>query len=256
MGLTKRKNMVEGSGKLLNEDDSTYDFTAGFRALALAVAALPALAVTAVARLTSILANGVAILSNGVLILAQVSRGTIDAATGTFATITFPHHEIHDGLMFKADLNTTDLDDEGNNDALHISFITPDTAERGHLVYNLYASGEASFEIVEAPTGGVAGGSGAVILNKDRNSAHPSAMKNTNAGTVAQFTEDATAPTGGTIMHHEELGSGKNKQAGDAREDLEFILKQNTKYSFRMISTVDNVTAQMTLNWYEHTNEV
>lgn len=239
MGLTKRDNMAVGSGKLLNEDDTTYDFTAGFRALASAVAALPALTVSIITSLADI--------------LVQVSRGEIDSMTRVSVAITHPHHEIHEGKMFKADLDTTDLDSEGSNDALHISFVTPDSDTMGHIIYLVYVSGEATFEIVEAPTGGVAGGNGMAMTNRNRNSSNASVMKNTNDGTVDQYTEDATAPTGGTVIHHEELGTGKNKQAGESRDLNEFVLKRNTKYSFRTTSTVDNVTAQMTLNWYEHT---
>lgn len=244
---TERDKMHPGAGTLLNEDNTTYDFTAGFRALALAVATLPALVVSVVTRLTSILANGV-------LILVEVSRGVIDGPTGTRVSITYPHHEIHEGNMFKIDQNTIDLDDAGNNDALHVSFTTPDTTKEPHLIYLLYASGAATFEIVEAPTGGVAGGTGVAILNRNRNSDEESTLKNTNDGTLAQYTEDATAPVGGTVLHHEELGSGKNRQAGESRDLNEFVLKRNTTYSFRLTSLVGDVTAQMTLNWYENTD--
>ncbi len=254
MARQNRNQMLSGSGKLLNSDNSVYDFTSGFRSLASAVASLPALLVSLLANGVALLVNGVSILTELGNILTQVSLGKIDPATGVEICTSFPHHKIHEGDMFHADINSTDLDDEGVNDALHISFVTPNTAKWGHLLYKLYVSGQATFEIVEAPTGGVVGASALPIYNHNRNSSTASVMKNTNDGTVNQATQDATAPTGGTVIHHEELGTGKNKQSGVGREDNEIILKQNTKYSFRLSSVTADITAQLTLDWYELEN--
>lgn len=179
---------------------------------------------------------------------------TIDEVTGAITTIEYEHHEIHEGCAFKSDINTEDLKNEGANNALHISFTTSNMARWTHLVVYGWASGAADLSIVEAPTGGVAGGSNLAVFNRDRNSSTASTMISTDDTAANQLTQDATAPTGGTEIHHWKLGAGKNKIGGDNRGNEEFILRQNTKYSLRMTSAVAVTRAQLTLEWYEHTN--
>lgn len=179
---------------------------------------------------------------------------TIDANTGALVAIEYEHYQIHSGNAFKSDINTDDLDDEGNNNALHISFATPDTTRWTHLVVYGWASGAADLSIVEAPAGGVVGGGNLGIYNRNRNSSTSSTLISTDDTTANQLTQDATAPAGGTEIHHWKLGSGKNKIGGENRGNEEFILKQNTTYSIRMTSGVAAIRAQLTLEWYEHTN--
>lgn len=178
----------------------------------------------------------------------------LDSNTNSIETITYPHHEIHAGNSFKADINTNDLDDEGDEDALHISFTTPNTTKWMHLIVEATATGAADLSITEAPTGGVAGGDDLTIFNKNRNSSTISGAISTGSSTANKMTQDASAPTGGTVVHHWKFGTGKNKIGGSVRSIEEFILKQNTKYSFRLSSATDAIIAQLTLHWYEHTN--
>lgn len=179
---------------------------------------------------------------------------TIDDATRAIVTIEYEHYQIHAGSSFKSDINTDDLKNEGNNDALHISFTTPDTVRWAHIVIYGWASGAADLSIVEAPTGGVVGGNNLAIFNRNRNSSTISALISTDDTTANQVTQDATAPTGGTEIHHWKLGAGKNKIGGDNRGNEEFILNQNTTYSLRLASTVAAIRAQLTIEWYERTN--
>lgn len=178
----------------------------------------------------------------------------IDGNTDAVKTITYPHHEIHAGNSFKVDINTNDLDDEGDEDALHISFTTPNTTKWMHLVVEATATGAADLSITEAPTGGVGGGDDLTIFNRDRNSSTVSGAISTGSSTANKMTQDASAPTGGTEIHHWKFGTGKNKIGGSVRSIEEFILKQNTKYSFRLSSSTDAIIAQLTLHWYEHIN--
>jgi len=177
-----------------------------------------------------------------------------DDATDALATIEYEHHEIHRGDSFKADINTNDLDDEGDEDALHISFTTANTTKWMHLVVEATATGVADLSITEAPTGGVAGGDDLAIFNKNRNSSTISGAISTGSSTVNKMTQDASAPTGGTEIHHWKFGTGKNKIGGNVRSIEEFILKQNTKYSLRLSSATADIIAQLTLHWYENTN--
>ena len=178
----------------------------------------------------------------------------IDEATGAITMIEYEHHEIHAGDSFKADINTDDIQTEGVNNALHISFTTPNTTEWAHLVIYGWAGGGAELSIVEAPGGGVAGGANLAIFNRNRNSSETSTLISTDDTATNEMTQDATVPIGGTEIHHWKLGAGKNKIGGDTRGNEEFILQQNTTYSIRMTSTNANIPGQLTLEWYEHVN--
>ena len=184
----------------------------------------------------------------------------IDEATNTFVIIDFEHHEIHNGNSYKADLNTNDLDSEGTNNALHMSFITGNSEVCIHFVVIASTTGNTDISLTEAPTDGVAGGSSLIIINRDRNSINESSAISTDDATVNFFTQDATAPTGGLEIHHWKIGATLGEEEGSVggavRGLEEFILRQDTQYSLRMTSTENNVRAQLTANWYEHIKEV
>ena len=89
----------------------------------------------------------------------SVARGVrIDSSTHAINTIDYFHHELHAGNAYKFDINTDDLDSEGDNNALHIKVATPNTTAWGHLTYIVWASGSAEFSLTEAPAGGASGG--------------------------------------------------------------------------------------------------
>jgi len=170
-----------------------------------------------------------------------------DAATNVLSTISYPHHEIHAGDAYKLSITTADLDSEGANNALHFKIITPNTAKWGHITYDVWASGEGTWNVTEAPSGGMAGGSPITPINKNRNSTNTSGMV---------VSDDDTTPVGGTVIDGPiVLGVGNNKVSSEASEREEFVLKQNTTYSFRLISVTNLISARVTLNWYEHTDE-
>jgi hypothetical protein len=180
-------------------------------------------------------------------------QARLDGATEVLGVIEYPHFEIHEGGAFKADVNTNDLDSEGTNNALHISFSTPDTTKWAHLVILASATGSADLSLVEAPTGGVSGGSALTVYNRNRNSVNASVLLDTHTpGTADQLTQDATAPTGGSEIHHWKMGTGKNRIGGENRDVEEFVLKQDTKYSLRMTTAENDIRAQLTISWYEH----
>ncbi len=174
----------------------------------------------------------------------------IDDMTQVLEIISDAHHEIHEGVSYKADLNTTDLD----SNPLVITFTTPDTTKWAHLLILASASGQAQMEIQENPDT-VANGTALPIYNRNRNSTNTSAVISTHNSTVGQATQGATVTLGsGIILHHEVFGSGKDKISGESRDTNEFILKQNTTYVITMTSITNSIVAQLTCNWYEHTN--
>ncbi|MCP4988363.1 MAG: hypothetical protein GY928_20625 [Colwellia sp.] len=168
----------------------------------------------------------------------------IDASTNSLQIIDYAHHEIHGESSFNLSLTSTNLGGE-TGDHLHISFTTPNTTKWVHMVADSYGSGQHNFQIREAPSGGMVGGSAVTPLNRNRNSA--------TASTMVTPLEGATVGTGGTLLVDEDVGQGNNNE-GKSRGTQEWMLKQNTLYSFRVYDTT-NIQAVLSLNWYEHTDK-
>ena len=177
----------------------------------------------------------------------RMARAPLINGEGAQVTITYPHWKIHAQQMYKSDINTVDL----QNNPLHVSFRTPNTSARIHVVWLLTSAGAADFSFTSAPTGGVAGGNVLQAYNRDINSANVTAVIATHNGLAGRVTQAATVPTGGIERHHELIGSGKEKIGGESRDINEWILGQNQINSFRMTSGAANIRAQLTLNFYE-----
>ena len=174
---------------------------------------------------------------------------TIDSITGALATISTSHYEIHEGDMFKVDVNDDDLD---TNDTLSIYLKTPNTTARIHMFYSAYSSGATTFELLEGPTVTAGTGSQLAVYNRDRNNANVSTVLDNTATPVANKTSlNVTTTADGTQLHHEMLGSGKNKLSGDTRDANEWILKQNTGYVFRITGDSNDNRVNLILNFYE-----
>jgi hypothetical protein len=164
----------------------------------------------------------------------------LDRATNTLQTMSYEHHEIHAGSSFTVSFSA-DVANGANHDIL---LITPDTTKWAHLTYELETELESDFKIYEAPT--ATAGDALVIYNRDRNSL--------TAATVTASSTPTSITPGTTILRSYHFGSGRSFGGGE-RGAHEFILKQNTKYLFRVTNaTSNNNWISLKLDWYEHTN--
>jgi hypothetical protein len=86
------------------------------------------------------------------------------------------------------------------------------------------------------------------ILNHDRNSA------NTSGLTIHKSASSGT--TDGTLIWQRKSGSAtaQARSAGEAEHGMEIILKQNTKYIFKVTSGTNANLTNVLFDWYEHTN--
>lgn len=178
---------------------------------------------------------------------------SIDLITRAQVGIDYAHHEIHAGSSYTATLNDNDLD---NGDTMSVSFKTPDTAKYFHMVAIMSNTSSSLAEILEAPT--VTNGSGVEIpcINRNRNSDKVSGALSIEATPVeSEVSTNATITADGTAIYSEYIGVGKEKGTSDTRSLSEFILKQNTIYSFRITGEADNGNASIILDWYEHTDK-
>lgn len=177
------------------------------------------------------------------------TRSTIIAPLdvgGSVETIDFAHHEIHEGNSFKATVSGTIATSANVN----ISFTTGDNYLHVKALAN--ATGAATYAILEAPTITAGTGTNVLIYNRNRNSSKTSQIKSMAATPVVNyFTRNATITADGTNIYSELIGSGKNKQSGDSRSDLEWILKPSTTYSYRILSQANGNVINLILVWYE-----
>ena len=166
----------------------------------------------------------------------------MDKYTRSIQTIEYEHHEIHAGSSF-----TCSYDAEIANGAnLDLLIVTPNTTSWAHLTYEIDVELETQMYLYEAPTA-TAAANPVVAYNRDRN--------NITAATVVVTHTPTGITPGTTIIRSHHLGSGK-QWGGGARGVHEFILKQNTKYLFRLTNaTVSNNWMSVKLDWYEHTNQ-
>jgi len=172
----------------------------------------------------------------------KVSLDQIEPTTNSVQVIAYAHGELHEGKHYQV-RNTALLAKAGTKDIL---IVTPDTARWAHMVIGLETNDAAvTGYLFEAPTITASG-----TLDGARNRNRNYADNNTTL-----IYENPTVTAAGTLLAKYTIGSGKNS-GGGARDNEEFVLKQNTPYLFR--ATEGNVSAtniNWTFDWYEHTNK-
>lgn len=165
-----------------------------------------------------------------------------DKTTETLDTITYEHHEIHEGNSFHAHFYSGTVDTDGTVELL---ISTPNTTKWIHALGIINSTKGALVEIYEGPTTS-ADGTTVTAYNRNRNS---------NEGAVVVITDTPTISNDGTRLWLRHIGSeGKYTEYGETRGNNEWILRQNTKYLFRATSHEDANELMVGLNWYEHTN--
>ncbi|MCP4708907.1 MAG: hypothetical protein GY869_09805, partial [Planctomycetes bacterium] len=156
--------------------------------------------------------------------------GPLDSISGSLETISYAHHEVHEGDAYKVEVNDIDLD---NNNEISIAFKTPATGPWCHIFPIAATSGESRFECLEAPTITAESGSTKAIINRNRNSLNVSAVVDNDAA-ASLATINGTITGDGTVICDEVMGEGKNKSGGQSRDQAEIILKADTLYAFRI----------------------
>jgi hypothetical protein len=166
-----------------------------------------------------------------------------DGITNAVRTIDYGHHESHGGSAYWA-YRTATL---GNAEVSGIGLTTPNTTKWSHLLLRVDLSAAATFDVLEDVTS-FSGGAAFTPLNFNRNSSNVSG----NTIIVGHTGSDLITPTGGTSIWNENLGTrGQQTSRSNASE---LILKQNSKYLFRITNSTASNNTSILLTWYEHTN--
>jgi hypothetical protein len=172
-----------------------------------------------------------------------VSIGPGDPISDIPVMIDFDHHQIHEGesfaYLFYGAVNSASKD---------FRLVVPNvaaTTRTPHLIWEVVADAAALALLYEAPTwtaGGVAAG---VTYNKNRNSASaPGTVVYVTGGTAL------TVNALGTLIDTGMIFSGKFAAGGQDRALMEWVLKSNTEYLFR-VTTTGNTNVIVRLHWYE-----
>ena len=177
---------------------------------------------------------------------SQLYNGsTIEETTWAQKVVDYAHHEVHDGNFYRAGMNFT----LSNGQVATLGFTTSDTTRWCHVTWELTASADGTFTVLEDVTS-FAGGAAVTPLNHNRNSVNTSLATVTRGMTGA----DLITPTGGTTILNAVLSTGKgNTETRGVNE--EFILKQGSNYLFRYTNGTSANIIQLVLEWYEHINK-
>jgi len=170
----------------------------------------------------------------------------IDTVSEAVEVIDYAHHEVHEGDHYTFSAFDSDLDDAA---VLEFIVTTPDTTRWSHMVGTIIGALHTDFYMYEDTTHST--GAAQSVLNNNRNSSN-------TAGTTVHASGGGGAD--GTLLFSTsfgiDTGSGSNTRTGGggARAENEWMLKQNTKYLFRITSHSANNNVAMILSWYEHIN--
>lgn len=187
----------------------------------------------------------------------------LDTTTRTLAVTEFEHHELHEGDAFTCHFNN---DCTNTGEMSIVAFKTPNTTKWIHVVFEAQTTAGAYMAIYEDADLDVDEGTDLTIYNRNRNSATASVVSTIEtapeAGKATSYDETqaagATLDTSKELMRHY-MGAATSGAdvGGGARGVTELILKQNSVYAFVVVSTSsDDNTHNLSLSWYEHTNEV
>lgn len=177
----------------------------------------------------------------------------IDIATRVLIGIDYAHHEVHSGSHYFTGYSAALT----SGQVLTIGITTPNTTKLPHMLIGYNSADEALFELLEDVTS-FSGGLSLTAYNSDRNSSSTSGLT-----LIAGHTgSNLITPTGGTVIFNEYYGEAgatpsRAGAGGGNRNDNEIILKQNTKYLFRITDqSASGNNSSITLEWYEHTNKI
>jgi len=181
----------------------------------------------------------------------------LDSLFKVLVTIDSVHHEIHEGSSFV----TSSVDIAmGNGDTLVLSFKTPSGTKRVHMISDFATFAGGYLDIIEGPIWDNQTGILSSITNRKREAIMNSSILLEDSGQAAFTATDnaifnPTGLSGGTVLHTVYGFGKKDKVAPASGYQTEIILKPDTQYAYRFTSDSASNEGQITLNWYEYSDE-
>jgi len=178
--------------------------------------------------------------------LGDLEKGKFFSRDGkAYVRITDTEHDyIHDGKLFFA--KSFIAFDGGDNETQYFMFVTPDSDVDIHARLEIAGGVEFEVYLLEDAT---TSDDGALFTTYNAN------RKSTTAPTVLAYA-GPTLTDEGTNIWTTKLGSGKTSSGVGPQSNYEFIAKNNTKYVFKIIKKVANVSyIDFDFHWYEATDD-
>ncbi len=187
----------------------------------------------------------------------ETRQGEFDNLFTIPVMIDVSHHEIHEGDSFTC--NAIDLT-LASAATMSLAFKTPSGTKRVHIFHRFVTLTGGHVEVTEGPTWTNQSGAKQAIYNRKREaSMGSSGMLEDQA--QAEFVAsnnmilEPGSISGGTVIHTSYAFGRKNQFTGANRETDELILKPDTQYTYKFTSDAADNSANMVLDWYEHTDE-
>lgn len=168
-----------------------------------------------------------------------------DKLTGALLTISYEHHEVHDGNMYEAAIGSTSIANDG-----WISLATPAAiGVQAHFTFEGSLDGNALLELFEDPTYATAGA--ATSTTPARN------MHRGKSDFPGDMIVNSSSITGGTSLVRVMLPGGKGGNAGagtgGSRHGLEWITNPTKKYLVQLTNKAGQAKAgSLSVNFYTH----
>ena len=188
--------------------------------------------------------------------VADSTGGVCDEMTNSLITISYEHHEIHEGDSFVVSIVDTTM---ASAETLVLAFKTPAGTKRAHLIYEYSTLTGAHCELIEGPTWDQGSGAAVTITNRLRAASPASSILLENRGQVTftasdEMISNPTTLSGGTVIDtNYSFGSNKLPESS-RRGQHEFILKPDSTYAIRFTSDASSNKGQIIVDWYEHTD--
>lgn len=171
----------------------------------------------------------------------RVSVDQVEVTTNSLKTITYSHAELHSGDHYFSK-QTFIL---ASGAAKNILIVTPNTTRWAHMIFG--ASGETGEIQIDIYEGTTTSDNGTRDNERNRN-------RNFADNNTTLIYENPTITGNGVLLISQTFGASKTT-GGGGRDAEEILLKQNTKYLFKITNnTVSNNKINTQIDWYEHTN--
>lgn len=176
-------------------------------------------------------------------------RIIVDADTHAIPTISYEHHEVHEGDHFTIATYDDDMD---NAEVKNYILTAPASPTEVHMVVNVSGAATTLVQLFEDTTH-VSTDTALVAYNNNRNSTDTATLtiqldSTTDAGS------DGTQIDVSSFGLDTGVGAGTIITGGSDRATQEWILKYSAKYCLKVTSNADNNNVNIRFSWYEHTS--
>ena len=184
-------------------------------------------------------------------------RGKFDPIVMAPVTISQEQHEVNEKEAFSASITDLVVADA---ETVSLAFKTPSLPVRIHLLGEFLTLTGGTLDFIEAPTWDNQSGALNPVFNRFREAAPQASVvleDQGQAGFVASenIISNPTTLAGGTIISSFTAFGEKNRFTGSGYAVSKWILSPDTQYACRFTSINAANAAQITLLWYEHTDE-